>query len=269
MASPLGDTLEGSVTVDADGRLVLPLLVRRALKLQPGDALAFRLDDEGNLHLLPSVPTPSAAAPRIDPARAAGLMSGLLSGSGPEFDANLIRSLAAQTRAAPQAKLPQRPHDSPKAAAGDADSNVLMHPSRQQRGLYTDWQREHVRWSDTDRLGHANNLAFAAFCETGRTRLLRTIMGDDATHPALLVVADMRLRFLAEAHWPDEVDVGTCVIRIGNRSCVMAQGLFTGAICFAVSETVLVNIDPHTRRSAPLPDAVRRLLQQYAPSQSP
>lgn len=266
MASPLGETFEGSATVDADGRLVLPLIVRRALKLQPGDALAFQLDNQGGLHLQPPAPTPNTAAPGIDPARAAGLMSGLLSHDGAAFDANLIRALTGQARAAPEATLPpQRPNDAPNAATVDADADGLMQPSRQQRGLYADWQREHVRWSDTDRLGHANNLAFAAFCETGRTRLLRAIMGDDATHPALLVVADMRLRFLAEAHWPDEVDVGTSVIRIGNRSCVMAQGLFTGAACFAVSEAVLVNIDPHTRRSAPIPDAVRRLLELHAP----
>lgn len=268
MASPLGDKLEGSATVDADGRLVLPLVVRRALKLQPGDVLAFELDDNGGLHLLPSAPVPDASTPRIDPAGAAGLMAGLLSGNTPEIDANLIRSLAAQKRTVPPATAPaEPPHDSPKTAAEDADG--LMNPARQERGLYTDWQREHVRWSDTDRLGHANNLAFAAFCETGRTRLLRSILGHGATEPAVLVVADMRLRFLAEVHWPDDVDVGTSVIRIGNRSCVMAQGLFTGATCFAVSEAVLVNIDPHTRRSAPLPDAIRRLLQQYAPPQSP
>lgn len=141
----------------------------------------------------------------------------------------------------------------------------LRNPAQQQRSAYPFWMNEHVRWCDTDMAGHANNLAFIAFLETGRARLLQRFVVRDAAQPALLVMAELRLRFLAEAHWPDEVEVGTSVVSIGTRSCVMLQGLFVGDRCIAVGETVLVNIDTATRQSTAIPDAVKALLLDYAP----
>jgi len=143
-------------------------------------------------------------------------------------------------------------------------NDPLSAPQLKQRAAYGHWIHEHVRWSDTDMAGHANNLAFAAFAETGRAILLRRFMAPDADPRALLVLAEFRIKYLSEAYWPSDVDVGTGVSTIGTRSCRMVQGLFIGEQCIAVAESVLVMIDETTRRSADIPPAVRSLLLDHA-----
>ncbi len=145
-----------------------------------------------------------------------------------------------------------------------AGSDQLSDPCFQSRSVYSHWVQEHVRWSDTDCIGHANNLAFAAFSETGRALLLRRFMEPDADPRAVLVMAEQRLKFLGEMHWPALIDVGTAVTGIKNRSCTMVQALFDGERCTGLVETQLVLIDEATRRSRPIPDSVRNILQQSA-----
>lgn len=146
----------------------------------------------------------------------------------------------------------------------DKLADGLADPRLRQRAAYGHWIHEHVRWSDTDMAGHANNLAFAAFAETGRAILLRRFMAPDTAHRALLVLGEFRIKYLSEAYWPAEVEVGTGVSAIGTRSCKMVQGLFIGEHCIAVAESGLVLIDETTRKSADLPPVVRALLQEHA-----
>ena len=144
-------------------------------------------------------------------------------------------------------------------------SDLLAHPLLRQRACYAHWVPERVRWSDTDMAGHANNLAFAAFAEAGRALLLRQFMAVGATAEtrALLVLAEMRLKYLGEAHWPEEISVGTCVTSISTRACRMAQGLFVEDRCIGVVESVLVNIDERSRKSSEIPASVRRVLESW------
>jgi acyl-CoA thioester hydrolase len=142
--------------------------------------------------------------------------------------------------------------------------DLLSEQTLRQRPTYPHWVRDRVRWSDTDMAGHVNNLAFAGFCESGRALLLRRFMERDAAPRALLVLAEIRLKFLGEANWPADIDIGTAVSAIGQRSCRMVQGLFDGERCFAVSESVLVLIDESTRKSREIPDQVRHWLLGYS-----
>lgn len=150
------------------------------------------------------------------------------------------------------------------ASSPPPSPDVLADPRLKLRASYGHWVHEHVRWSDTDMAGHTNNLAFAAFAETGRAILLRRFMAPDADPRALLVLAEFRIRYLSEAYWPSEVDVGTGVSTIGTRSCRMVQGMFVGERCISVAESVLVMIDESTRRSADIPPAIRGLLLDHA-----
>jgi acyl-CoA thioester hydrolase len=144
------------------------------------------------------------------------------------------------------------------------EQDLLLDPRLRHRASYPHWVQEHVRWSDTDRIGHANNLAFAAFSETGRALLLRPFMDPDTGPRALLVMAEQRLKFLGEMHWPARIDVGTAVAAIRVRSCIMVQALFDGERCTGLVETRLVLIDEDSRKSRPFPDAVRTELEGWA-----
>ena len=142
-------------------------------------------------------------------------------------------------------------------------NDAFDNPLRLQRASYPHWITERVRWSDTDKAGHANNLTFGAFCEAGRALLLKDIMHPGSVHHALLVLAEFRLRFLGEMHWPDDIDIGTAIMTIGSSSCVSGQALFHGERCVAVADSRLVLVDEETRRGRPLTQEILQVIERW------
>ncbi len=66
-------------------------------------------------------------------------------------------------------------------------ATYTVNESLLRRESYLVWVQEHVRFSDTDLMGHTNNLAFGAFAETGRCMFLREfIEKKDAEHATFL-----------------------------------------------------------------------------------
>jgi len=140
---------------------------------------------------------------------------------------------------------------------------AARHPRLAQRDAYQHWCREQVRWSDTDLVGHVNNLSFAAYCETGRCMFLKPFVEKDSQQRAMMLPAQLVLNFIAEAHWPQIIEIGTGIISVGNTSCRIGQGLFVEDRCIATSELTNVLIDEHTRQPKPIPDWLRNWLNRY------
>jgi acyl-CoA thioester hydrolase len=132
-------------------------------------------------------------------------------------------------------------------------------PSTSRTG-YTHWASDQVRWSDTDMLGHCNNLAFGAFAETGRCLFMRRFFQPGSPQQALFLPVQITLGLLGEVFWPAQVEIGTGIAAIGTTSVQLAQGLFEGDRCFGTCATVFVLIDEATRRPRPIPPAMRELL---------
>ena len=132
------------------------------------------------------------------------------------------------------------------------------------RSSYTHWMKEQVRWSDTDMVGHVNNVAFAVFCETVRTHLMRPVFSGDSNPRAMVLLARITINFLGELHWPAIVEIGTGVLAVGRSSLHIGQGLFDGERCVGSAESVMVMIDEATRKSAELPAWVRTYLSNFS-----
>ncbi len=128
------------------------------------------------------------------------------------------------------------------------------------RASFAHWARDQVRWSDTDMLGHCNNLAFGAFAETGRCLFLRKFFQPGSPQRATFLPVKITLGLLGEVFWPAQVEIGTGIAAIGNTSLQVAQGLFEDERCFGTCETVFVLIDETTRRPRPIPQAMRTML---------
>lgn len=134
-----------------------------------------------------------------------------------------------------------------------------IEPQLRHRGIFAHWLDERVRFSDTDMMGHVNNTAYAAFCESGRVSFNRAaVPGFVGGHG---LIARVAINYLGETNFPAIVHVGTGVVAIGNSSYTLAQGLFVENRCVATSEAVLVRINPQSRRPVPLPDDMRAQLQ--------
>lgn len=106
------------------------------------------------------------------------------------------------------------------------------------------WTRDTVRFSDVDHYRHINNVAMAAYCETGRVAFAEAVApGSTAGEHAGWVIANLSIDFRAQAHYPGEVNIGTRVERLGRSSCAFGQGLFKDGTCFATAQSVMVWLD--------------------------
>jgi acyl-CoA thioester hydrolase len=140
------------------------------------------------------------------------------------------------------------------------------------------WTRDTVRFSDMDRYRHVNNVATATYCETGRVEFAEKLMpGSTSGEGTGWVILRLTVNYLAQAHYPGHVDIGTRVDRVGRSSCAIGQGLFKDGVCFATSEAILVWLDlAGGGGPAPIPDELRaRMLadmtepRMSAPAPSP
>jgi acyl-CoA thioester hydrolase len=118
-----------------------------------------------------------------------------------------------------------------------------------------------LRYGDTDRQGHVNNAVFATLFETGRV----SVIYEGAT-PLLepgfsFVIARLAIDYRSELFWPGRVEIGSAVKSVGRSSVIFTQALFQNGLCAATAESVVVQVDGKTRKSAPLRDETRLRLR--------
>ncbi len=116
---------------------------------------------------------------------------------------------------------------------------------------------ERLRFGDTDQQGHINNAVFATLFESGRVDFLYDPERGLPPQGCQFVIAEITIRFVAEMTFPGTVKIGSAVSRIGTSSAGITQALFANGVCTATADSVIVLTDLATRRSTPLPDAVR------------
>jgi acyl-CoA thioester hydrolase len=138
----------------------------------------------------------------------------------------------------------------------------MSRPPRPARSDFTYWERVTTRWADIDVYGHMNNARYFEIIDTVVNNHLVGATGVDIRGlDAIGVVAEVGCRYFAEIGYPDPVDVGVVVDRIGEKSVSYRVGLFQGDDDTAAAEGRFVhvyvdNTDP-ARPSTALPAAIR------------
>jgi acyl-CoA thioester hydrolase len=118
-----------------------------------------------------------------------------------------------------------------------------------------------TRWHDEDVYGHVNNVVYYAFFDTAVNGWLMHRTGTDIRRlPVVGVVAETACRFHRELGFPEPVEVGIAVERLGNRSIVYRLAIFQGEGDDAAADGrfVQVYVDRDTRVAAPVPDPIAR-----------
>ncbi len=135
-------------------------------------------------------------------------------------------------------------------------------PPRPTRADYVHWEQVTTRWADIDVYGHMNNARYFEIIDTVVNNHLVTATGTDIRAlPAIGVVAEVGCRYFAEVGYPEPVDVGVVVDRLGTSSVVYRVGLFQGDGEEAAAEGRFVHVyvdngDPD-RPVVPVPDQIR------------
>jgi acyl-CoA thioester hydrolase len=124
-----------------------------------------------------------------------------------------------------------------------------------------------TRFQDLDVLGHVNNVAFAALFETARTRFNRDADLWTRLRARRTVVAALTINYLAEAHYPDDVTVGSGIGRIGGRSWQILSTMWQNGVPVATCDATLVMTPDEA--GGGIPDAFRAALASLALREPP
>jgi acyl-CoA thioester hydrolase len=135
---------------------------------------------------------------------------------------------------------------------------------RPTRADYVTWRQATTRWADDDVYGHLNNAVYFELIDTAVNAHLAESVGRDIR--TLGVVAEVSCRYFREVGYPEPIDLGLVVDRVGSSSVVYRIGVFQGEGDEAAAEGRFVhvyvdNTDP-ARPVTPLPDEVRAAVEQ-------
>ena len=122
------------------------------------------------------------------------------------------------------------------------------------------WNTDKLRLTDVDHQHHVNNAVFAVLYNSVRADFLHAHVRPLVAESDMFALVKITVEYLAEMHYPGEVEVGTLIRRLGRTSITFGHGMFKDGKCVSVAEAVMVLLDPDTRRAKPLPaDAAAKL----------
>jgi acyl-CoA thioester hydrolase len=119
------------------------------------------------------------------------------------------------------------------------------------------------RWSDNDAYGHINNVVYYEYFDTAVNMwLVENDILDIETSPIISIVVETGCTYFESAAYPQALEAGIAVDRIGTSSIVYATGIFRRGddqvLC--AGRFVHVTVERATMRPVPMPDFMRTKL---------
>ena len=120
-----------------------------------------------------------------------------------------------------------------------------------------------TRWSDNDAYGHLNNVVFYSYFDTVVNQYLITRgVLDIENGPVIGLVVETGCHYFASAAFPEKLEAGLRVARLGTSSVQYEIALFREGIDAAIAQGhfVHVYVGRETRRPVRLPVQLREVL---------
>lgn len=138
-------------------------------------------------------------------------------------------------------------------------------PSAERRDGYRHFHRITTRWMDNDAYGHVNNVVYYSWFDTVVNEyLIRQGVLDIAGGAVIGLVVETQCRYFSELAFPQPVDLGLRIGKLGNSSVRYEIGVFAdgAALASAQGHFVHVYVDRALRRPTPLPAPLRAALEK-------
>ncbi|WP_300544182.1 thioesterase family protein [Maricaulis sp.] len=132
------------------------------------------------------------------------------------------------------------------------------------RDAYRRFRLLPTRWADNDIYGHVNNAAYYGFFDTAVNSFLIEEAGLDIHDGAVVgLVVETGCNYFAALAYPETVEAGVRVARIGTSSVTYEIGLFRQGedVPAAQGHFVHVYVDRGSRRPVGLPRTLRTALE--------
>ncbi len=132
------------------------------------------------------------------------------------------------------------------------------------RADYRHFRTINTRWMDNDVYGHVNNVVYYSYFDTAvNAYLIEAGVLDIHAGETIGLVVETTCRYFAPLSFPQDVEAGIRVGRIGNSSVTYEISLFGKGATTPAAEGRFthVYVDRETRRPAPLPAAFRAAVE--------
>ena len=130
-----------------------------------------------------------------------------------------------------------------------------------QRAEYQYFDQVETRWNDNDIYGHMNNVVYYEMFDSVINRYLITEgCLDISDGPTAGIIPETRCRYHKPLRFPDKLDVGLRVTRLGKSSVVYDSAIFRIQDNDAAAECYFVHVFVDRKqqdRPVPIPDSVR------------
>jgi acyl-CoA thioester hydrolase len=137
-------------------------------------------------------------------------------------------------------------------------------PPARARSDYRHFSTISTRWEDNDVYGHVNNIVYYSWFDTAVNRYLIGAGALDIHHGSVIgLVVETHCNYFAPLAFPQDVEAGVCVARIGGSSVRYQIGLFAPGqlMTAAAGHFIHVYVDRASRRPVELPAPLRAALQ--------
>lgn len=132
------------------------------------------------------------------------------------------------------------------------------------RGYYRAWRPIATRWMDNDVYGHVNNVVYYSFFDTAvNAWLVENRLLDIEKGPVIGLVVETGCTYARPVAFPEEVQAGIAVSRLGNTSVRYDIGLFVKGYNEPAAQGFFVHVyvARETRRPQPLTSGWRDTLK--------
>jgi acyl-CoA thioester hydrolase len=139
----------------------------------------------------------------------------------------------------------------------------VSRPSPELRSAYHHFRAVATRWMDNDVYGHVNNVQYYSFFDTVvNGYLIEQGVLDPHGGTVIGLVVETTCNYFESLSFPEAVEAGLRVARIGGSSVRYEIGLFRSGAARAAAQGhfVHVYVARATRRPVPLPEDFRRAL---------
>lgn len=140
-------------------------------------------------------------------------------------------------------------------------------PRPERRSAYKAFRSISTRWMDNDVYGHVNNVVYYSWFDTAvNAYLIEQGALDIHQGETIGLVIETQCNYFAALAFPQPVEAGIRVARLGRSSVRYEVGLFAAGAELAAAQGhfIHVYVDRHTRRPVPLPEQLRTVLESLA-----
>ena len=121
-----------------------------------------------------------------------------------------------------------------------------------------------VEFRDVDSAGHVNNAVYLTYLETARIAYLVEVLGAGFAYELSLILASITVDFRSPAHFPERLEIGTRVTRVGTKSFDVEHEIRGGdGRVVAEASSALVAYDYQANASMAVPEDWRTRLDAY------